>query len=56
MNGAFLDTDLHTLVISANIRDVLLEEEGSDRVVITVTGLDEGIEIVHADDELWRPA
>lgn len=56
MNGAFLDTDLRTLVVSANIRDVLIQEEGDGRVVVTITGLDEGIEIVHADAKLWRPA
>lgn len=55
MNGAFFDPELRTLVISANLRDILLQEEDKDRVVLTVTGLDEGIEIVHNHDRLWRP-
>lgn len=55
MNGAYLDPTTHTLIISASIDCVALHEEEPGRVVITVEGLDEGIDIVEDGDRLWRP-
>jgi hypothetical protein len=55
-NGAIFDPVDKTLVISVKVGDVSVFPESDGRLTIAVTHLDEGIEIVHDDEEaLWWP-
>ena len=55
-NGAIFDPEGKTLVISVRVADVSVFPEGDGRFTIAVKNLEEGIEIVHDDEEaLWWP-
>jgi len=55
-NGAIFDPVDKTLVISVRVGDVSVFPEGDGRLTIAVKSLEEGIEIVHDDEEaLWWP-
>lgn len=54
-NGGLFNPEDKTLTLSVKLRDVTLQEDGSDRILITVDDLADGIEIVYKGDRLWRP-
>jgi hypothetical protein len=55
-NGAIFDPADKTLVISVRVGDVSVFPESDGRLTIAVKSLEEGIEIVHDDEEaLWWP-
>jgi len=55
-NGAIFDPVDKSLVISAKVADIFVLPESDGRVTIGIAKLDEGIEIVHDEEEaLWWP-
>jgi hypothetical protein len=55
-NGAIFDPVDRSLVVCAKIADVAVFPERDGRITIAISQLDEGIEIVHEDEEaLWWP-
>lgn len=57
MSGAFFNPKDRSLSICVTDLNDLFITEGDDGTwVIDVKNLDEGIEIFHDEDRLWRPA
>ena len=56
-NGAIFDPVDRSLIVVAKIADVNVFPESDGRIALTISKLDQGIEIVHDDEEvLWWPA
>lgn len=56
MNGAMFNPDDRSLVISVRPEDVkVFPDLDEGLLVIAVANLDDGIEIFHDSDRIWRP-
>ena len=55
-NGAIFDPVDRSLIVSARVGDVCVFPESGGRITIAISKLDDGIEIVHEDENaLWWP-